>query len=147
MCLHVDILAVISDCFLMCFNLSRGQAMCSWKGHCHNKEFADRPVDCPGLSSNSAFAKCCFRETGAEGVGSDFPPACLWSVFVSWFEATPPTCCDRKGINSASRQNKRKSPQRKMMWKTIKCVMHIQSHCSPLNSDILDSEESNVGEM
>lgn len=109
--------------------------------------FADRPVvplyQHHVISSNWASVKCCFRERGAERVGSDFPPACLWSVFVSWFEAAPPTCCDRKGINSARRQNLKKSLQRKMMLKTIKCVMHFQSHCSQLNSDILqDSQHS-----
>lgn len=78
-----------------------------------SKDFDDRPADRHVISSNSAFVKCCFRERGAEGVGSDFPPACLWSVFVSRFEATWPTCCDRKGINSASRQNKRKEEKKK----------------------------------
>lgn len=73
-----------------------------------SKDFDDCPADCHVISSNWAFVKCCFRERAAVGVGSDFPPACLWSVFVSRFEATSPTCCDRKGINSASRQNKRK---------------------------------------
>lgn len=49
--------------------------------------FADCPVpllcDCHVIRSNSAFVKCWFRERRAEGVGSHFPPVCLWSVFFS----------------------------------------------------------------
>lgn len=117
----VNILAVISECFLMCLNLSRGfWHRCRSSNVFTQTTFSDWPDhflmvgrcvwiyqgallialwSCNIIGSNSAFVKCCFRERGAEGVGSDFPPACLWSVFVSWFEATPPTCCDRKGIN------------------------------------------------
>lgn len=118
-----------------------------------SKDFDDRPAERHIISSNSAFAKCCFRERGAGEVGSDFPPACLWSVFVSRFEATWPTCCDRQGINSASRQNKRKEekkkkkPQRKKMLKTIKVRFRCGGTLGPSDSHMLESEVWKVGKI
>lgn len=74
-------------------------------------------MDCHVISQTWCLSSAASEKEEQRGAGNDFPPACLWSVFVSWFEAAPPTCFNRKGIKSARRQNKRQSPQRKMMWK------------------------------